>query len=166
MAHAERIGETFERYLAPSRDGLEQIAHRDFGKTLLLLELDGGVAGFEGEDVGRLLDPALLEEQRDLLLAQALDIEGAARHEVAQMLDLLMRARELAAEAGARALLAPGDRLAHHRGLERTRAGLGKPVGLGAARLVLDHAQHLRDDVAGALDRDRIADPHAEPLDL
>ena len=34
------------------------------------------------EDVGRLVDPALLVEQLDLLLAQAVDVEGAARHEM------------------------------------------------------------------------------------
>ena len=44
---------------------------------------------------------------------------------------------------------------------------VGEPVGLGAARLVLEHTpEHLRDDVAGALDRHRVADPHVQPLDL
>src|SRR4030088_2289194 len=135
MAHAERIGETFERYLAPSRDGLEQIAHRDFGKTLLLLELDGGVAGFEGEDVGRLLDPALLEEQRDLLLAQSLDVEGAARDEVPQVLDLLMGTGEFAGAARTCALLAARDGLARNVGLEGTRAGLREMIRLRPPRL-------------------------------
>ena len=35
-----------------------------------------------------------------------------------------------------------------------------------AARLVEHDLDHLRDDVAGALDRHRVADPHVEPLDL
>ena len=38
---------------------------------------------------------------------------------------------------------------------------------LGLLRPLLGHeAQHLRDHVAGALDRHHVADPHVEPLDL
>src|ERR1700719_2368066 len=97
MAHAERIDETLERDFAPRRDGLEQVAHGDLAEALLLLEPDLFVARFERENVGRLLDPTLLEEQGDLLLTQSLDIESASRDEVPQMLDLLIRAGEFAA---------------------------------------------------------------------
>jgi hypothetical protein len=79
MADAERVDEAVERYLAPFADGREQIAHRGFAVAFLVLELDLLVARLQREDVGGLLHPFLLEEQFDLLLAQALDVEGAAR---------------------------------------------------------------------------------------
>ena len=64
-------------------------------------------------------------------------------------------------------VLAAGDLFAHHVGLERARALGRKPVGLGIRRPLVEHdLDHLRDHVAGALDRHRVADPHAEPLDL
>ena len=48
----------------------------------------------------------------------------------------------------------PASDFAHHVGVQRTRAFVRKFVGLGAARtLVRDDAEHLRNDVAGALDR-------------
>ena len=72
----------------------------------------------------RLLDPALLEEIVDLLLAQPLDVEGAARHEMLQVLGPLERAGELARAAEAHALLARRIDLAHHRRLQRARACL------------------------------------------
>src|SRR5262249_1865181 len=164
MADAQRIDETLERDLAARGDRTEQVGHGGFAIALDLLELDPLVAFFEHEDVGRLLDPALLEEEHDLLLAEPVDVEGAPRHEVPQVLDLLERTGELAGAMGAHALLAAGDRLAHHLGLERTRARGRKLVGLRPARLVLDHAEHLRDDIAGALDHHRVADADAEPL--
>ena len=68
---------------------------------------------------------------------------------------------------GARALLAAGDDLADHVGVQRTRAFFGKLIRLAAARrLSCDHAENLRDDVAGTLDRHGIADANVEPLDL
>jgi hypothetical protein len=73
---------------------------------------------------------------------------------------------ELAGAMGARARLAAGDDLAHHFGLQRARAVFRKVIGLRPARLVVNDLDHLRDDVAGALDRHRVADPHAQPLDL
>ena len=62
--------------------------------------------------------------------------------------------------------LAAGDDLADHLGVQRTRAFFREVIGLRAARLVLHDLDDLRDDVAGALDRHGVADPHAEPLDL
>src|SRR5712691_5882850 len=96
MAHAERVDEPFERDVAPRLDRAEQVAHRQFAETFDLLQLDFRVARFEREDVGRLLDPTLLEEQFDLLLAEPLYIEGAARDEMLEVLDLLIRTGELA----------------------------------------------------------------------
>ena len=113
------------------------------------------------------LTQSLLVEQLDLLVAEPVDVEGAARHEVLEMLDGLIRAGELAGAMQARALGAAGDDLAHHVGVQRTRALFRKLVRLGAARpLVFDDAEHLRNDIAGALDRHRVADAHIEPRDL
>ncbi len=84
-----------------------------------------------------------------------------------QMLDLLERAGELAGAMCARALFAAGDDLPHHLGLERTGAFFRKSIGLCAARpLFRDHAKHLRNDVAGALDLHRVADADIEARDL
>jgi hypothetical protein len=58
-------------------NGTEQLAYRHLAVALQLLEPDGPVARLQREDVGRLLDPALLEEELDLLLAEPVDIEGA-----------------------------------------------------------------------------------------
>ena len=95
MAHAERIDEAVERNLAPLLDGVEQVAHRGLAVAFDLLQLDLVVALSQREDVGRLLDPVLLEEEFDLLLAQALDVEGAARGEQLEVLDLLDTGRRI-----------------------------------------------------------------------
>src|SRR5262249_57179377 len=87
-----RIDEALERDLAPGPDRVEQVAHRQFAKTFLLLEPDLRIARLEGENVRRLLDPAALEKELDLLLAQPLDVEGAAGNGMLPMLDLLERA--------------------------------------------------------------------------
>src|SRR5262249_59918115 len=123
VPHAERIDEAFQRDLVPRCDGSEQIAHRQLAVSLHILQLELGVAFLEGEDVGRLLDPALLEEQLDLLVAQALDVEGATRGEMLQVLDLLVGAGELAAAARARPPPAPGDGSTPQSGLDRARTG-------------------------------------------
>src|SRR5215471_441405 len=144
MTHAECVDEALERDLAPRRDRMEQIADRQCTESFLLLELDFRIARFEREDVGWLRYPTLLEEQRDLLLSQPLDVEGPAGDEMLQMFDFLRRASELAG----------GGRIAHDRSVKRTRAAVRKLVGLRRFRaLFRHHAQHLRDDVAGTLDR-------------
>jgi hypothetical protein len=84
---------------------------------------------------------------------------------VLQVLDLLMGTGELAGAVQARPAR-PGDGLAHHGRFERAGAGLGESIRLRPPRLALQHAQHLRNHIAGALDRHGIADTHTEPLDL
>src|SRR5262249_28061988 len=128
MTHAECVDEALERDLAPRRDRMEQIADRQCAESFLLLELDFRIARLEREDVGRLLDPALLEEQRDLLLAQPFDVESPAGDEMLQMFDFLRRAGELAGAARDRPLLAGGGRVAHDRSVKRTRAAARKFV--------------------------------------
>ena len=81
------------------------------------------------------------------------------------MLDLLERAGELAGAVQARAFLAGGGGFAHDLGVQRARAFLRETIGLGAFRpLVDDDVDHLRDDVAGALDDDGIADADVAAL--
>ena len=114
MADAERIDETVEADVTPLVDGVEQVAHRGFAVAFDLLELERPVARLQGEDVGGLLHPALLEEILDLLFAKALDIERAARHEQHQVLDLLERTGEFAGAACARSFLAGRRLFADH----------------------------------------------------
>ena len=65
---------------------------------------------------GSLTQPSLVE-QLDLLLAQALDVEGAARDEMLEMLDGLVRADRDRRCSGATRLLAGRGHLAHHVGV-------------------------------------------------
>ena len=69
------------------------------------------------------------------------------------------------------ALLARRRLLAHHVGVQRARALLREVKLLRALRPLVEHdVDHLRDDVAGALDHDGVADPdvaalaHTSPL--
>ena len=79
-----------------------------------------GVLG-QAEDVGRRLDQAGFQELRHLLLAQALDVEGDARHEVAQPLGELAGADEAAGAAAD----APRRRLAHGEAAADAGSGPG-----------------------------------------
>src|SRR5258706_12095114 len=80
------------------------------------------------------------------------------------MLDLLVGTGELAGAAGARALLAGRGLLAHHLGMQRARTFRRKVILLFPTRLVRYYVNNLRDDVAGALDDDGVADPDIAPL--
>src|SRR5215470_4790039 len=121
MAHAERVDETLQRNPAPLPDGGKEIAHGRLAVALDFLQLQLRIALGQREDVRGLLHPAFIEEVLKLLLAEAVDVEGAARHEQFQMLDLLVRTGELAAAAEARSLLARRRLLAHHVGAQRAR---------------------------------------------
>src|SRR6185503_2675096 len=158
MPNAERVDETVERDLAPRIDGVEQVLDRGLAVTFDLFELELVVARLQREDVAGLLHPALVEEELDLLLAEPVYIEGAARHEQHEMLDLLERTGELAGAAGAGALLAGLRLFAHDVSLEPARALLREVIFLRAFRpLVDDDVDNLRDHVAGALDDHRVA---------
>src|SRR5262249_42649303 len=109
-------------------------------------------------------DPALLEEQLDLLFAQAFDIEGAPRDEQLQMLDPLVRAGEFAGTAGARALFAARGLLAHDLRVQRARTLLREPIRLCIARALVDHdGAHLGDPAAGARAPPGLAKAEAAP---
>src|SRR5438105_13706006 len=160
MAHAEREDEALERDLTPPPDRIEQIAHRGLAVTFDFLELDLVVALFQREDIGGLLHPFLLEEEFDLLFAEAVDVEGATRGEQLQVLDLLVGTGELAGAAGARPLFPGRGLLAHHIGVQRARALLRELKRLRILRpLVEDDIDHLWNHVAGALHDDGVADP-------
>src|SRR6185503_20832275 len=71
----------------------------------------------------------------------------------------LIRASELAGAAGTGPLLAGRGLFAHHIGMERARAPLRKLIGFGVpGALVEDDVHHLRNDVAGTLNDNGIAD--------
>ncbi len=155
VADAERIDQPVERNLAPRVDGVEQVAHRDFAIAFAVGELLRGarVARLEREDVGRLHDQPVIEERLHLLLAEPLDVEGGARHEVAQPLDLLRRADQ---PAGAAAHRLP---LLAHRMAAAGRALGGELIGLRRLRPLVEHdIDDLRDHVAGALHDHGVAD--------
>src|SRR6185437_10405040 len=81
------------------------------------------------------------------------------------MLDLLERTGEFAGAAGTGALLAGGGFLAHDIGVQVARAFGGEAIGLGVLRtLVQHHVHHLRNDVAGALNDDGVADADVAAL--
>src|SRR4051812_40402628 len=147
MANAERIDETVERYLAAPADRSEQIADRGRAIALFVLKLDPVVALFEGKDIGGLAHPSLLAEQFDLLFAQPIDVEGAARGEQHQMLDLLERTGELAGAARARTFLAGRGFLTHNVGMQVARAFGRKTVGLRRFGTLVEHdIDNLRND--------------------
>src|SRR5213079_2950064 len=74
MAHAERIDKTLERNPPPPPDRLEQIAHRGLAVAFDLLQPEFRIARLQREDIGRLFHPAVLEEELDLLFAEAIDV--------------------------------------------------------------------------------------------
>src|SRR5258708_38990173 len=113
MANAEGKDETLERNLASLPDRLKQVAYRGFTVSLNLLEFDLLVALGKRENVRWLLDPPLLEEKLDLLLAQSFDIEGASRTKSLQVLDLLIRTGKYACAPATAPLLAGRGLLAH-----------------------------------------------------
>src|SRR6266852_4485379 len=124
--------------------------------------MDFFVARLQRENIGRLLDPSLLIEKLDLLLAQPLNVEGAAGHEVLEMLDGLIRAGEFAAAAGDRSLLSGRRLFAYHLGVQMARTLRWKLIGPSAPRLFFYYVEHLRDHVAGPLNAHGIADADAE----
>src|SRR5882762_9889960 len=122
MADAERIDETVQRYLATPADRSKQVADRSRAIALFVFEFYSIVALFERENVRGLPHPFLLEEHFDLLFAEAVDVEGPARGEQHQVLNLLERTGELAGAARARTLLPRRGGLAHDIGMQGTRA--------------------------------------------
>ena len=156
--------------VAPRLDRGEEVAHRHLAEALALLEHRGPWRrrARQREDVGRRLHRQVLVvvEIFDLLLAQPLDVEGGARHEVAEVLLALERAGELAAAAPHDP---PRPPVAVSSRTTAVFSGHGQIFGkrerLGALRPQREvDVEHLRDDVAGALHRDRVADADVDRL--
>src|SRR4029077_2777675 len=125
MANPEREDEPVERNLAALVDCRKQIADRGLA-IAFLFEQFLLVLLFQPKDVGRLFHPFLFEEEFDLFFAQSLDIEGTARCEQFEVLDLLIGASKLTGAAGASSLLGGRRFLAHHIGVQVTWAFLRK----------------------------------------
>ena len=169
MADAEGIDEPVEGDDATGIDGGEEVAGTGLAPTFAFLErwFQGPVALGQREDVGRRGEQTLVENSLNDLLANALDVEGAARHEVAQALDPLGRADEAAGAAPDRIELAGLLIELAHRMAATDRTDFGEDEGPGAFRPELrKDAQDLRDDVAGALDHHRVADADVLAGDL
>src|SRR5205823_1611829 len=102
----------------------------------------------------------LLDELVDELLAEALDVHGAARAEEAELLLQLGRAGEPDAAVGHLALGAHDLRAAHRAGGRHAEALLAALPPLG------HHLHDVRDHVARALEEDGVADADVLALDL
>ena len=150
-------------------DGGEQLRRGGLAPALPRFEPRRGapVALGKGEDVLRRLDQPVVVEGLDVLLAKSLDVEGVARHEMLEPLDPLRRADQAAGAAPDHILLAgDGIDLAHGVAAAGGADG-GKAESFRALRpLRFNHAENLRDDVAGALDDHGVADAHVFPRDL
>ena len=155
--------------VAARLDRREQLVRRGLGPALPRGELRARalVAGLKSEDVGRRLDQSVVVESLDMLLAEPLDVEGVARHEMLQALDPLRRADQSAGAAPDGILLA-GIRVDLARGVAAAGwADIGKSESLRALRpLFWNPSENLRDDVAGALHDHGIADADILARDL
>lgn len=121
---------------------------------------DEGVAMLlEVVDVGDVSEISLFDEGMDGGLAEAFDVHGVAADKVQEMvLKLRGAVRVLAADVG-RIGLADGGRAADG-------ARVADAVGLGACGALLQHDfLDFRDDFAGFVDADGVADADAETVD-
>src|SRR5262245_59265557 len=110
------------------------------------------------------MDQAVFVERLDVLLTQPLNVEGIARDEMLEPLHPLRRADQPAGAAAGRVLLA-GIGIDLPRSMAAAgRADGGKDESFRALRPpCLNHAENLRDDVAGALHDPSVADPDVLP---
>src|SRR6185437_4617614 len=163
MADSERVEKAVKRDRAARLDGAEQVSRRCLAEALPFSQgrMALPVTFTKRENVGRRADQPLAEKELDQLFAQSLDVEGVARHEMLEALDRLGRTDERAGAAAHHVLftgllvdLAQGRRAADG-------TGFGENVGRRILRpLVNRDRKDLRDDIARALHRDRVADPH------
>src|SRR5271170_6487436 len=96
MADSKRIEEAVERDRPPHVDGVEQVARRDLTESLPLAQGRAAlpIARLQRENVSRRADQAFGKKELDQFLAQALDVEGVARHEVLEAFAGLRRTDE------------------------------------------------------------------------
>ena len=169
MADTEGEQEPLQRDRPAALDGGKQFVGGFLAKALLVFQTLGtaGIAGGQREDVGGAHDAALGIEQLDPFIAEAFDVEGVAGDEVFQPLLGLGGANQPARAAAHDICFARS--LVHFAlsGTATDRALTRKNIGDAAGRaLVLDDADHLGDDVAGALHHDGIADADVLAGDL
>src|SRR5690606_28011498 len=96
---------------------------------------------------------------RDALFAQAFDIQRTATDEVPQAFEFLRATDQAAGAADIHLALLRHRLAAAHRAMIREEIGRAILV----AGQIFDY---LGNDVAGALDDDTVARPHAQPADL
>src|SRR5690348_12704584 len=154
LAHArdaERVHEARQLDLARALDRVDDVLRRFLRHALQTRERPGGQA----VQVGRAAHELFVHELVDELLAQPFDVHGAPAGEVKQSL-LALRAAEEPAAAACRRLALEAN---HGRAALGAFLRHGEPV-FRAPRAPLQDLDQLGDDVAGAPDHDRVADPH------
>ncbi len=164
LADAQPIDEAVEPDPAARLDRVEQFPDRLLAPAHLILQgqqLRPALPVGQGEDVGGRFDAPGLVEELGILLAQALDVEGVARGEMDQTLDDLRFA--LQAAGAAANCFALG---LHRQAAANVAMILRLPFGQIAGPFFEHHLDHLRDDVAGALDHHPIAGAEILALDL
>ena len=155
--NAERAEQSSQRHVAPARrDGIDQVLRALLGEPL---ELDQGLDR-EVVEVGDVAHQPARDQLVDQLVAEAVDVHGAAAAEVA---DALLDLRRAGGVDAAR------DRLAFR--LDRLAAAHRAVVGQAVLLLVSgafldDHLHHVGNDVTGALDQHPVADPDVLAVDL
>ena len=166
MADAQCEDEAIERNLAPCVDCLEQFSHADTAEALDVLKLGERLLlpRLERENIRRRANHQrrilALEEEIDLLGAEPLDVEGIARDEMLDVLDRLGAADEAAGAAGDGIQLAGFLVFLPHRMAAADRAFRREDIFCRILWPLLQHnIEDLRNDIAGALDDNRVTDP-------
>src|SRR3989454_746811 len=147
---AQGVDETLELALSRTLNAFEYVLR---GLLRHALEAREGL-DIQAVQVGGAFHQVALDELVDQLLAQALDIHGAARGEMQQGLLALRLAVQPAGAACCGLARHPHHRRGAHRAFLGHREALRRP-----ARALALHADDFRNDIAGAAHDDRVADP-------
>src|SRR5580704_18482583 len=95
LRNAKRVDKAVKRNSPALVDRGHQVARAELAPAFAL----GDHLGIEAEDVARLADQPVLPESSDVLLAEPLDVEATARHEMPEALDRLRGAYQPAGAA-------------------------------------------------------------------
>ena len=159
LADAEGVDQPVQRNSASVVDRRHQVVDRLLAPAFALRKFCRTVV--QSENICRRGNQPILQKGNDMPGAETLDIEGVARHEVLQPLDILGRADQATGATADRFAFRPDGVAA------AGRAGFRENIGLRAVRpLVEQHLDYLGNDVAGALDDDGVAFPDLPALDL
>jgi hypothetical protein len=157
VADVQADQEVGQRSLPGHVDGRLEVGDGGLAETLELAH----AVPVDGEDVTDVVHQTEIEEQTHPLLAEALDVHGAAGGEVLDRAGELERALEVDTPGVALAL-GPHQRAVQRAGTlggERPRLGVGRPVGQHGT-------DDLGDDVTGPAHDHRVARPHVLDADL